>query len=61
MTPICERIRQISEHIAAVAQRAGREPGLVRLMAVSKTVPPELVRAAMDICFVKVFLFLELK
>ena len=48
MTPICERIRQISEHIAAVAQRAGREPGLVRLMAVSKTVPPELVRAAMD-------------
>jgi pyridoxal phosphate enzyme (YggS family) len=32
--------------IAAAAARAGREPGGVRIVAVTKTVPPERIRAA---------------
>jgi hypothetical protein len=38
----------IRERIAAAATRAGRDPGGIQLMAVSKTVPPERIRDAMD-------------
>jgi pyridoxal phosphate enzyme (YggS family) len=34
--------------IAAAAERAGRDPGGVRLVAVSKTQPPDTVQAAID-------------
>lgn len=34
--------------MAEAAQRAGREPGSVTLVAVTKTVPPELVQAAVE-------------
>src|SRR6478609_8491900 len=36
----------VLERIAAAAARAGRDPGAVTLVAVSKTVPAERVRAA---------------
>lgn len=40
-------ILAIHECIDAAARRAGRDPGSVKLIAVSKTHPPESVRAAM--------------
>ena len=47
-TAIVSNIRMIRERIAAAATRAGRDPGGIQLMAVSKTVPPERIRDAMD-------------
>jgi hypothetical protein len=38
--------RDVLDAIAAACDRAGRDPGSVRLIAVSKTVPAERVRAA---------------
>jgi pyridoxal phosphate enzyme (YggS family) len=38
----------VRARIAAAAQRAGRDPGSVRLLAVSKQQPPEAVAAAAD-------------
>lgn len=43
---VAERIMTIQERIAAAARRAGREPAAVRLIAVTKTHPPELIAAA---------------
>ena len=37
---------RVLERIAEAARRVGRDPGDVRLVAVSKTVPPERLRAA---------------
>jgi pyridoxal phosphate enzyme (YggS family) len=45
---IAENITQIRERIRFAAQRAGRDPDAVTLMAVSKTFPPEAIRAAYD-------------
>jgi PLP dependent protein len=45
---IKENIAQIRERIRLAAQRAGRDPDAVTLMAVSKTFPPEAIRAAYD-------------
>ena len=45
---IAENITQIREHIRLAAQRAGSDPESVTLMAVSKTFPPEAIRAAYD-------------
>jgi len=39
---------RIQESMAAAAERAGRDPESVRLVAVSKTFPVEAVRAALD-------------
>ena len=47
-TDIVSNIRTIRERIAAAATRAGRDPGGIQLMAVSKTVPPERIREAME-------------
>jgi PLP dependent protein len=44
--PVGDNIARIRERIHAAAKRAGRDPDGVTLMAVSKTVPPELIRAA---------------
>jgi PLP dependent protein len=40
--------RGVLDAIAAACDRAGRDPATVRLVAVSKTVPAERVRAAID-------------
>ena len=43
---VAENIALIRKRIAAAAQRAGRNPAEITLMAVSKTFPPELIREA---------------
>lgn len=43
-----EKLAAVRARIAAAAQRAGREPGSVRLLAVSKQQQPEAVAAAAD-------------
>ena len=40
-------IGAVRERIAAAAEKAGRDPDAVRLMAVTKTMPPEAVNAAL--------------
>jgi pyridoxal phosphate enzyme (YggS family) len=47
-TTIAERLALVRERIAEAALRAGRAPESVRLLAVSKTKPAELVRAAYE-------------
>ncbi len=44
--PVADNIAMVRERIGAAARRAGRNVDDVTLMAVSKTVPPELIRAA---------------
>jgi PLP dependent protein len=46
MMSIAQRIAAIQERIAAAARRAGRNPAEVRLIAVTKTHPPELIAQA---------------
>ncbi len=43
-----ENIRHVRERIANACRRAGRRPEEVKLVAVSKTVPPELIRRAFE-------------
>ena len=43
---IAESVKEIRERIAAAAQRAGRHPGEITLMAVSKTFATERIREA---------------
>ena len=43
---IPDRVAAVRERIARAAERAARPPGEVRLVAISKTHPPEAVRAA---------------
>jgi pyridoxal phosphate enzyme (YggS family) len=43
---IADRVAAVRERIARAAERASRPPGEVTLVAVSKTHPPEAVRAA---------------
>jgi PLP dependent protein len=43
---VAENIAQVQERIASAAQRAGRNPDEITLMAVSKTVQPELIHEA---------------
>ena len=44
---IAEALREVREQIAAAEARAGRKPGAVRLIAVSKKMPVEDVGAAL--------------
>ena len=46
MNPIAQNLEEVRNAIAEAAQRAGRDPGSVRLVAVSKTVDLERIRAA---------------
>jgi hypothetical protein len=46
MTPIAQNLAEVRRRINAAAQRAGRDPAAVRLLAVSKTMPVEMVREA---------------
>src|SRR5438445_12346204 len=43
---VAENIAAIRERVARAAARAGRSPGSITLMAVSKTVEPERIREA---------------
>ena len=43
---IAQNIAVVRSRIAAAAQRAGRSPEAIALMAVSKTVPPAAIREA---------------
>ena len=48
MGQVAENLAQVRERIAAACERAGRDPAGVRLMAVSKTQPAEVVQEAYD-------------
>jgi len=45
---IAQNLQEVRAAIAAACHKAGRDPGSVRLVAVSKTVDLERIRAAMD-------------
>jgi len=47
MSDIRENLRRVQEEAAAAARRAGRLPGEVQLVAVTKTVPPERIKEAL--------------
>jgi pyridoxal phosphate enzyme (YggS family) len=48
MTPVSENIDRLSERIREVCVRVGREPEDVSVVAVTKTVPPERIREAVE-------------
>jgi len=48
VNPIAQRLEEVRAAIAAAAHRSRRDPGSVRLVAVSKTVDLEHIRAALD-------------
>jgi len=48
MPSIAENLESVRATIAEAARRAGREPSMVELIAVSKTHPPEMIREAME-------------
>jgi PLP dependent protein len=48
VTSIRERYQRTLEVIAAAARKAGREPGSVRVVVVTKSQPPEVARAAIE-------------
>src|SRR5213082_402546 len=43
---IAENVARVRDRIASAARRAGRNPGEIALMAVTKTHPPERIREA---------------
>lgn len=48
MNALSDRLQVIRDRIAAAAQRCGRDPASVELLAVSKTFPVEAIREAVD-------------
>jgi uncharacterized pyridoxal phosphate-containing UPF0001 family protein len=48
MNDILVRLNEVKYHIAHQASAAGRSPSEVRLVAVSKSQPPEVVREAFE-------------
>jgi len=48
VTVIADRVASVRARIAAAAERAGRDPGEVRLVAATKTVEVEGIAAALD-------------
>ncbi len=48
MNSIAQNLEEVRAAMAAACRRAGRDPGRVRLVAVSKTVDLDRIRAAMD-------------
>jgi hypothetical protein len=48
MSPLAENVARVRERIAEAARRAGRDPAEVTLVAVTKTHPPEIVRAGVE-------------
>jgi pyridoxal phosphate enzyme (YggS family) len=45
---LADNLEKVQQRIKAACERAGREPDSVTLLAVSKTHPPETIRAAAD-------------
>ncbi len=45
---IASKIKAIRERIARAAERVGRDPNQVRLIGAAKTMPPDVVRAAVE-------------
>lgn len=45
---IRERLESVTDRMAAAAESAGREPGSVRLLLATKTVPPGRIRVAIE-------------
>jgi pyridoxal phosphate enzyme (YggS family) len=45
---IAENVARVRERMEAAARRAGRDPGKIRLVAVSKTVDPGRIRQALE-------------
>jgi hypothetical protein len=48
MTSIAENIARVQERIACAAERAGRRPGEIRLVAVTKRVEPARIQEVLD-------------
>ncbi len=46
---IKENVAQVQDRIAAACRRSGRRPDNVKLVAISKTFPPECIRAAYEV------------
>jgi len=46
---IAANLQQVKQHIAAAAARAGRRPEEITLVAVTKNVPPEAIRQAIEV------------
>jgi len=49
LSPLAERLSQVKQRIAAAAQKAGRNPSEVTLIAVTKTAAPEQVREILQL------------
>ncbi|MBC7249786.1 MAG: YggS family pyridoxal phosphate-dependent enzyme [Anaerolineae bacterium] len=49
MTDMAANLQRVQERIASAAERVGRDPAEVILVAVSKTHPPETIRAAYEL------------
>jgi PLP dependent protein len=49
MTGLAANLKTVQQRIAAAARRVGRDPGAVTLVAVTKTQPPAVIRAAYDL------------
>jgi pyridoxal phosphate enzyme (YggS family) len=48
MNDLSDRLQAIRDRITAAAQRCGRDPATIELLAVSKTFPVEAIREAME-------------
>jgi PLP dependent protein len=48
ISSIAANLERVSERVARAAERAGRSPKEVTIVAVSKTFPPPTIRAAYD-------------
>lgn len=48
MSSIAERFQEVRDRLAAAAGRAGRDPGAIELVAVSKKQPAEVLREAVE-------------
>ncbi len=48
MSSIAERYKNICTKLEAASRKAGRDPGEVRLLVVSKTWPPETIQEVVD-------------
>lgn len=48
MSSVAERLEAVRQRIRTAAERAGRDPSTIRLVAVSKTQPAEAIRAAYE-------------
>jgi pyridoxal phosphate enzyme (YggS family) len=46
---LAENVRRVRERVAAACERVGRDPTSVKLLAVTKTQPPEVVRQAAEL------------